>query len=123
LWTAAAGVSLGSVMVIIVDDDAGFRRAARELLEGVGLTVVAEAADAAAAREACATQRPDGVLLDVGLPDASGHALARELRATFPALRILLTSTDETIGGEPGVADFVPKIDLAVSDLAAYFRG
>ena len=109
--------------VIIVDDDAGFRRAARELLEGMGLTVVGEAADGAAARAACATYRPAGVLLDVGLPDVSGHALARELSAAFPALRILLTSTDETIGGEAGVAEFVPKIDLAVSDLAAYFRG
>jgi DNA-binding NarL/FixJ family response regulator len=111
------------VTVIIVDDDEGFRRAARELLEGCGLRVVAEAADGTKARAACAAKRPVGVLLDVTLPDISGHDLARELRAAFPALRILLTSSDDTIGGEAGVADFVPKIDLAFSDLAAYFRG
>jgi DNA-binding NarL/FixJ family response regulator len=109
------------VTVIIVDDDAGFRRAARDLLEGCGLTVVAEAVDVAGARVACAEHRPVGVLLDVNLPDASGHALARELRAAHPPLRILLTSTDPTIGGEAGVAEFVPKIDLASFDLAAYF--
>ncbi|WP_053226757.1 response regulator [Solirubrobacter soli] len=109
--------------VIIVDDDEGFRRAARELLEGMGLRVVAEVADGAAARAACAARRPAGVLLDVTLPDIAGHALARELRAAYPGLRILLTSSDDTIGGEAGVADFVPKIDLAVSDLAGYFRG
>ncbi|HEY6891775.1 MAG TPA: response regulator [Solirubrobacter sp.] len=107
--------------VIIVDDDAGFRRAARELLEGCGLTIVAEAGDAAEARAACAAHRPAGVLLDVNLPGTSGHALARELRAAHPPLRILLTSTDPTIGGEAGVAEFVPKIDLATFDLATYF--
>ncbi|HET8952448.1 MAG TPA: response regulator [Solirubrobacteraceae bacterium] len=109
--------------VIIVDDDEGFRRAARELLEGMGLRVVGEAADGAGARAAFAAHRPAGALIDAGLPDTTGHALARELRAAFPTLRILLTSSDESIGGEAGVADFVPKIDLAVSDLAAYFRG
>jgi DNA-binding NarL/FixJ family response regulator len=108
-------------VVIIVDDDAGFRRAARDLLECGGLTVVAEAADAAGARAACATHQPAGVLLDVNLPDCTGHALARELRAAHPRLRILLTSTDPTIGGETGVAEFVPKIELATFDLAAYF--
>jgi DNA-binding NarL/FixJ family response regulator len=111
------------VTVIIVDDDEGFRRGARELLEAIGLRVVGEAADGAGARALCAARRPGGALLDVTLPDITGHELARELRGAFPALRILLTSSDDTIGGEAGVADFVPKIDLATTDLATYFRG
>jgi DNA-binding NarL/FixJ family response regulator len=108
------------VTVIIVDDDAGFRRVARELLEGSGITVVAEAADGRQAREVCRRHAPHGVLLDVNLPDTSGHALARELHREQPGLRILLTSTDASAGGVDGVT-FLPKIELALNDLAAYF--
>jgi DNA-binding NarL/FixJ family response regulator len=109
-----------AVTVIIVDDDAGFRRVARELLEGNGITVVAEAGDAREAREACRRNAPRGELLDVNLPDTSGHALARELRREQPGLRILLTSTDPTAGGLDEVA-FLPKLELALNDLAPYF--
>jgi DNA-binding NarL/FixJ family response regulator len=108
------------VTVIIVDDDAGFRLLARELLEASGLTVLAEAADGERAREACRRLRPQGVLLDVHLPDTTGHALARELRGEQPDLQVLLTSTDSTAGGLDDIP-FVPKIELALSDLAAYF--
>ena len=106
--------------VIIVDDDAGFRRVARELLEGNGITVVAEAADGGQAREACRRHGPHGVLLDVNLPDTTGHVLADELRDAHPGLRILLTSTDASAGGLEDVP-FLPKVELALNDLATYF--
>ena len=106
--------------VIIVDDDADFRRVARELLEGHEITVVAEAADAQQAREACRRHAPSGVLLDVNLPDASGRELARELSRELPALRILLTSTDASAGGLHGIR-FLPKVELALADLGTYF--
>jgi DNA-binding NarL/FixJ family response regulator len=107
------------VTVIIVDDDAGFRSVARELLEGNGITVVAEAGDARQAREACRRNAPRGVLLDVNLPDTSGHELARELRREQPELRILLTSTDPAAGLDE--IAFLPKLELALNDLVPYF--
>ena len=106
--------------VVIVDDDADFRVVARELLASCGVTVLAEAADGSGARAACAAHAPDGVLLDVNLPDASGHELARALRARHPRLRILLTSTEPTAGGVDDVP-FVPKLELALCDLGRYF--
>ena len=106
--------------VIIVDDDAGFRRVARELLEASGITVVAEAADGAQARAACRRHGPQGVLLDVNLPDTTGHVLAGELRDEQPGLRILLTSTEPSAGGVDDVP-FLPKVELALNDLTAYF--
>ncbi len=109
------------VGVLIVDDDPGFRRIARTLLEARGLKVAGEAADAAQARAACAEHAPDALLLDVNLPDTSGPVLARELRAAQPGLRILLTSTDDTIGPVDGVAAFLPKTELVGADLAGYF--
>jgi DNA-binding NarL/FixJ family response regulator len=108
------------VGVLIVDDDPGFRRIARTLLEANGLPVAGEAADAAQARAACAQCAPDALLLDVNLPDTSGPVLARELRAALPSLRILLTSTDDSIGPVDGVADFLPKTELVGVDLADY---
>ena len=106
--------------MIIVDDDAGFRRVARELLDGNGITVVAEAADAQAAREACRRHAPSGVLLDVNLGDTSGHELARELSREQPALRILLTSTDVSAGRLRDTR-FLPKVELALNDLTTFF--
>jgi CheY-like chemotaxis protein len=109
-----------ALTVIIVDDDAGFRRVARELLETSGILVVAEAADGAQAREACQRHGPSGVLLDINLPDTTGHILAGQLRDEQPGLRILLTSTDASAGGLDDVP-FLPKVELALNDLAVYF--
>jgi two-component system nitrate/nitrite response regulator NarL len=106
--------------VLIVDDDPGFRRIARALLQARGLRVAGEAADGAEARAECARTRPDALLLDVNLPDTSGPVLARELSAKLPGLRILLTSTDATVEPVDGVAAFVPKTELVGADLAHY---
>jgi DNA-binding NarL/FixJ family response regulator len=109
-----------TVSVLIVDDDPGFRRIARTLLEARGLHVIAEAPDGEQALAACALHRPDAVLLDVNLPDTSGPILAREMNATMPGIRILLTSTDPTIGPVDGIAAFLPKTELVAADLASY---
>jgi two-component system nitrate/nitrite response regulator NarL len=109
-----------TVSVLIVDDDPGFRRIARTLLEARGLHVVAEAPDGAAARAAIERHRPDAILLDVNLPDTTGPVLARELSATMPGLRILLTSTDPSMAPLDGIAAFLPKTELVAADLAQY---
>jgi DNA-binding NarL/FixJ family response regulator len=68
--------------VLIVDDHAGFRAAARALLEAEGFDVVGEAADGVSAVAACEELRPDVVLLDVQLPDLNGFELAERLGRT-----------------------------------------
>jgi DNA-binding NarL/FixJ family response regulator len=111
--------------VLVVDDDPGFRRVARRVLDDAALDVVAEAEDIVTARECEARQRPDAVLLDVNLPDGCGMALARELLGRRPELRVVLTSSDAGAGPAPGTlagVAFVPKTDLARVDLAACFR-
>jgi DNA-binding response OmpR family regulator len=103
-------------MVLIVDDDPVFRDLARELLTAAGFDELSEAAGVAEARAAVARRRPDAVLLDVHLPDGDGLALARELRAVA---RVLLTSTDGSVGRDAEVA-FLSKLDLPRADLHAY---
>jgi DNA-binding NarL/FixJ family response regulator len=66
-------------MVLVVDDDQGFRALARHVLERARFAV-AEAANADEALQAVECSPPDLVLLDVRLPRVSGYELLRELR-------------------------------------------
>ena len=114
--------------VLIVDDDARFRALARALLEACGYAVVAEAADGEEALAAVLRVRPSAALVDVQLPDTDGFTLARRLADAHPGLRILLTSMDPTLATRAAVTDsrafaFVPKDDLAVTDLAQWLGG
>ncbi|WIX77502.1 response regulator [Amycolatopsis carbonis] len=112
---------------LIVDDDPGFRRAARRLLAARGFEVVAEAADAGQALEAVRAHHPDCVLLDLHLPDTDGLSAARALAASpAPAPRILVTSTEPADFATAdltalGIVAFVAKDHLATADLPALF--
>ena len=58
-----------SISVMLVDDHAVVREGYHRLLEKhEGITVVAEAADAAGAYQAYKSKRPDVVVMDVSLP-------------------------------------------------------
>jgi DNA-binding NarL/FixJ family response regulator len=107
--------------VLIVDDHAGFRRAARALLEAEGFEVVAESATGAEALEAAGRLRPELVLLDVGLPDLDGLEVARRLMGTGPV--VVLTSsrdaTDYPSADRVGARGFIAKAELSGDALAA----
>jgi two-component system nitrate/nitrite response regulator NarL len=110
---------------MIVDDDPRFRALARTLLEARGYVIVAEAADGAEALAAANGVLPDAAVIDVQLPDTDGLVLARTLTETGNGLRIILTSTDPTLVPEAALAEspavaFVPKDELAVTDLAPW---
>ena len=112
--------------ILVVDDSGAFRRTARTLLALRGYELLATARDGRAAIEAASRDCPDGVLLDVNLPDWDGFAVARALAAVCPAVRIVLTSAD--VEDVPAAqlarcqaAAFVPKDELAVVDLTRWF--
>jgi DNA-binding NarL/FixJ family response regulator len=113
--------------IFIIDDNAGFRRQARAVLEADGLSVIGEAADGATGLAAVRSARPDLVLLDIGLPDIEGFQVAQELAADDPRPLVVLTSSRSAIEygprltGSP-VLGFVPKDELsgsAILDLVA----
>jgi DNA-binding NtrC family response regulator len=106
-----------AIRVLIVDDDAEFRRIVGSALADRGYEIAGESATLAEARKAICASRPDAVLLDINLPDGSGIALADELAETDRTLRVLLTSSDATAAG---ASPFVDKADLLTADLARY---
>jgi len=106
-----------TVTVLLVDDDPSFRLLARRTLAGTSMTVVGEADTAASGAEAARALKPEAVLVDVGLPDSDGIALARELSALPWRPRIVLTSVDPDAASpdeveRSGACGFVPKHDL-----------
>lgn len=104
--------------IIIVDDNAGFRRQARAVLEADGLSVVGESADGASGLAAARSLLPDLILLDIGLPDTDGFEVARLLAVDGPPPLVVLTSSREA--GEYGsrladidVLGFIPKDEVS----------
>jgi DNA-binding NarL/FixJ family response regulator len=113
-----------AVAVLIVDDNVRFRARARRRLEADGYTVVAEAEDGESALEAARRHRPEVVLLDIGLPDMSGLALAEQLTRDSDGPAVVLTSTrDAADFGDRiaacGAHGFVPKASLSGDAISA----
>ena len=103
--------------VLVIDDDAVFRALARRMLVDCGLMVVGEAETVATGMAAAMELKPQAALVDVGLPDGNGIALARELSALPWRPRILLTSTDPDAASpddirRSGATAFVAKDEL-----------
>jgi two-component system response regulator EvgA len=110
--------------LLIVDDHPSFRASARRLLEADGFEVVGEAADGAEALAAAAALRPDVVLLDVGLPDLDGFAVAARLANEDNGPQVVLTSTRDPADFGPlvsrsGARGFLPKPELSGPALCA----
>jgi CheY-like chemotaxis protein len=106
--------------VLIVDDDPAFRAIAARILEGAGLAVAGQAADAGTGLAIAQALRPVGILVDVGLPDRGGADLARDLLALPWRPRVLLTSADaDAADAGGGSLRFVAKEDLPGAPLHA----
>jgi DNA-binding NarL/FixJ family response regulator len=117
----------GPLRVLIVDDSAPFRRAARELLHRRGYVVVGEAGTAAEARDAVERVTLDALLVDVGLPDGCGFELAAALTRAQPNLAVLLMSADDPPAATErlrasGAQGFVLKSCLAAAPLERFLR-
>jgi two-component system nitrate/nitrite response regulator NarL len=103
--------------VLLIDDDPTFRALARRVLTLGGLEIVGEADCARDGAAAAGALHPDAILVDVGLPDADGVTLARELAALPWSPRVLLTSVDADAttpadARASGALGFVPKHEL-----------
>ncbi len=81
--------------IVMGEDSALFREGITRLLEESGHQVVAKAGDAPSLVDAVREQAPDAVVVDVRMPPDltdDGARAARQLRAEFPTLPIVLLS-------------------------------
>jgi DNA-binding NarL/FixJ family response regulator len=85
-----------TLRVLIVDDHPVVRSGLRALLASLpDVDVVGEAADGAGAVELAAQERPDVVLMDLGLPVLDGVAATREISARAPGVAVLVLTMHE----------------------------
>ncbi|HEY8198547.1 MAG TPA: response regulator transcription factor [Candidatus Limnocylindrales bacterium] len=98
--------------ILVVDDEPGIVTVVRDYLEHGGFSVVT-ASDGPGALRLAATQGPDLVVLDLGLPGLDGLDVIRELRRTDAVPIIVLTArgdeSDRIVGLELGADDYLAK--------------
>lgn len=77
--------------LLLADDHRMFRQGLRELLERkTDFPVVGEASTGREVLEQVAALAPDIVLLDIQMPEIDGVAVARELAARHPQVRVIM---------------------------------
>jgi two-component system, OmpR family, KDP operon response regulator KdpE len=110
--------------VLVVDDEAGLRRALAINLRARGYDV-SVAADGAAALATAAQQPPDVVVLDLGLPDMDGTQVIEGLRGWTQAPIIVLSARagepDKVLALDAGADDYVTK-PFGMDELLARLR-
>lgn len=110
--------------VLVVEDDHAIRHFVRHSLESDGLRVV-EAGNLAEAREQLRAERPELLILDLGLPDGDGIDLIRELRQ-WSEMPVLVLSArfhemDKVLALDAGGDDYLAK-PFGVAEFLARVR-
>ncbi|HWD21172.1 MAG TPA: response regulator transcription factor [Verrucomicrobiae bacterium] len=83
--------------VFLVDDHPMLRAGLRQTLaQAPGFSVAGEASSAALALQLIAESAPDLAVIDIHLPDLDGIQLTRQILALFPAIKVLIFSSDAT---------------------------
>jgi CheY-like chemotaxis protein len=107
---APAEVQLG--VALIVDDDEGFRRILRGMLQGMAGQVL-EASNGAEALERLRTTTPDIVFLDLRMPDMDGsEVLARMAQLPVRDVPVVIISSVD-LGGRT-----IPHLGRSAATLA-----
>jgi DNA-binding response OmpR family regulator len=98
--------------ILVVDDEPKIVQLVRDYLERAGF-VVSTARDGAEALMRARSERPDLIVLDLGLPELDGLEVTRRLRRDSGVPIIMLTArheeTDKVVGLELGADDYVTK--------------
>jgi len=110
--------------VLVIDDEAQIRRFLDIGLRAEGYQVL-QAATAEAGLALAATQSPDLVILDIGLPDREGHEVLAELRrwSQVPVLMLSVRDSEaqKVRALDNGANDYVTK-PFGIQELMARLR-
>ena len=110
--------------ILVVEDELKIARLVRDYLQQAGFDVV-EAADGRSALTLARAERPDMIVLDLGLPEMDGLDVTRRLRANSAVPIIMLTArseeSDRIVGLELGADDYIVK-PFSPKELVARIR-
>ncbi|NDW05694.1 response regulator transcription factor [Jiella pacifica] len=114
-----------SVKILVVDDEPPIRKLLRVGLTAEGYAIV-DATNAAGAMARLEAEKPDLILLDLGLPDMQGHDLLAKWRHDLIELPIIILSSRTDEAGivkalELGADDYVTK-PFGTKELVARIR-
>src|SRR5436190_6974121 len=104
---------LGSMPILVVDDDPGISESLNRALSREGYAVRL-AADGEAALDAVAKETPEAMILDVSMPKLDGLSVCRRLRAAGNRVPILVLTArhslgDRVAGLDAGADDYLVK--------------
>ena len=98
--------------ILIVDDEGHIREVIRVALKKAGMDVI-EARDGKEALSRFAADKPDLIVLDIGMPEFDGLEVCRDVRKSSDVPILFLSARDEEIdrvlGLEIGGDDYVTK--------------
>ena len=98
--------------ILVVDDELKIVQLARDYLEHAGFAVLM-ARDGKSALASVRAEKPDLIILDLGLPELDGLDVTRALRKDSNVPIIMLTArveeTDKLVGLELGADDYITK--------------
>jgi two-component system, OmpR family, KDP operon response regulator KdpE len=110
--------------VLVIDDEAAILRALRINLSARDY-IVTTASDGASGLAAMARERPDVVILDLGLPDMAGTDVIRGIRGWSPVPIIVLSANEQELQKvealDAGADDYVTK-PFGMNELLARLR-
>lgn len=110
--------------VLVVDDERAIRRYLHAALEAQAIVVI-EAQNGAEALFAAATERPEVIILDLGLPDLDGVEITRRIRewSTVPIiiLSVREQEQDKIAALDAGADDYLTK-PFGTGELLARIR-
>jgi NarL family two-component system response regulator LiaR len=110
------------IRVMVVDDHAMIREGLAFFLDAFEeLELVGQASSGDEALAKIGAVRPHVVLLDVNMPDTNGISVLREIRAKYPAIRVIILTNfkeDDVIKAafENGASAFLMK-NVSVTEL------
>ncbi len=114
----------GGLRILVVDDERAIRRFLTATLTGHG-HLVYEAATGKDGLRAVGADRPDVIILDLGLPDMDGTEVIRQLRAWSQTPVIVLSvrerEDDKIAALDAGADDYLTK-PFGVGELMARIR-
>jgi len=110
--------------VLVIDDERAIRRFLRATLGAQGY-IVSEAATGQEGLNAVVTDRPDVIILDLGLPDMDGVEVTRQMREWTPIPIIILSvrehENDKIAALDAGADDYLTK-PFGTGELMARIR-